>query len=155
MNPPLCLRCAIIRWNTSAPAGINGIGTAANPNFSIRGWLPGSSIHPFFSWTGIVLCTISQNLSAPILTILSKKQRIGCGISPPIRDPSRGIELESNTMSPDTILVRQQPLQSLGRFSLALAEALNQSTSARDKLREAVLTAFSGECIQCGIRVGD
>jgi len=56
-------------------------------------------------------------------------------------------------MSPDPILVRQQPIQSLGRFSLALAEALNQSTSAPDKFRGAVLTAFSGECIQCGIRV--
>src|SRR5207248_11683246 len=56
-------------------------------------------------------------------------------------------------MSSEPVHVRPQHLQRLGQFSLTLVEVLEQSATAPDKLREAVRSAWSGECVQCGIQV--
>src|SRR5437773_1407310 len=56
-------------------------------------------------------------------------------------------------MSSEPVHVRPQHLQRLGQFSLTLAEVLEQSAIAPDKLREVVRSAWSGECVQCGIQV--
>ena len=56
-------------------------------------------------------------------------------------------------MSSEPVHVRSQHLQRLGQFSLTLAEVLEQSATAPDKLREVLRGAWSGECVQCGIQV--